>query len=281
MREDPGRLDELARKNGSVAAVDCGVAPGLSHMLVSRMVAQVRKPDTLEVLVGGLPRVRRWPFEYVSVFSPRDVVEEYLRPARIKEAGKVVEKPALSEVELVEFEEIGTLEAFLTDGLRSLLDTLDIPNMKEKTMRYPGHAEKMRMLRDTGFFSEEFIEVSGQQVRPLDVAARILERAWRTRPGELDLTALRMVLTGADSDGKPVRLSCEMVDVVEDPKGFTSMARTTGYTCTAVARALLSDAWKEPGVVFPEQLGKSEPLLDRVLNDLDQRGLTVKFVPPA
>lgn len=277
MPEDPGELTSLAQLQEAVVAVDCGVAPGLSHMMATRLVNRMPKPESIEILVGGLPLRRRWPFEYVSVFSPRDVLEEYTRPARIKVGGLMLEREALSDVELVDFPETGTLEAFLTDGLRSLLFTMGVPNMKEKTLRYPGHAERMRLLRDSGFFSADFIEVGGSTVRPLDLTARLLEKAWRFEPGEQDLTALRVIVSGKDEKGKGVSLTCEMVDVVEAQARFTSMARTTGFTCTAVCRALLNDEWTSSGIIYPELLGNNPTLLDGVLADLDDRGIRVRF----
>ena len=125
--------------------------------------------------MGGLPVERNWPWEYKAGFAPADVIEEYVRPARQVENGEVVVHEALSEPELVHFEGLGSLEAFHTDGLRSLTETLgDIPNIREKTLRYPGHIERMRALREAGFFSTEEIEVKGVRIRPLDVTSALL-----------------------------------------------------------------------------------------------------------
>src|SRR5690606_28022112 len=108
---------------------------------------QLEVRERLSIMVGGLPVERSWPWEYRAPFSPSDVIEEYLRPARLRIAGRTVEREALSEIELVDLPGVGTLEAFNTDGLRSLLETLDFEDMVEKTLRYPGYAEKMRVLR--------------------------------------------------------------------------------------------------------------------------------------
>ena len=142
--EDPFLLDGLAKQQGLVAIVDAGVAPGCSNMVIGRMEEELDKTTRFECVVGGLPVVRHWPFQYKVPFSPVDVIEEYTRPARIRRNGKTVVVPALSEVETMDFPEVGVLEAFNTDGLRSLLKTCVTPEMVEKTMRYPGHAEWMR-----------------------------------------------------------------------------------------------------------------------------------------
>ncbi|MEN8212397.1 MAG: saccharopine dehydrogenase NADP-binding domain-containing protein, partial [Thermodesulfobacteriota bacterium] len=136
--EDALTLDALAKKHDVTAVVDCGVAPGMSNMLTGYADHLLDKTLSAVIYVGGLPEVRKQPWEYKAVFSPIDVIEEYIRPAFYVEKGRVVEKEALSDSELIDFPELGTLEVFNTDGLRSLIKNLDIPNMKEKTMRYPG-----------------------------------------------------------------------------------------------------------------------------------------------
>ncbi len=275
MPEDASDLDGLAREKGSVCLVDCGVAPGLSHVVSARLAEDVEKPESLEILVGGLPQRRRWPFEYISVFSPRDVVEEYTRPARIKWAGKAEKWPPLSRVELVEFEEVGTLEAFLTDGLRSLLNSLDIPFMVEKTLRYPGHADKMALFRKVGFFSRKYIKLGEGRVRPVDLTTRLLEEAWAPEEGDLDLTLMRVSMTGLGKDGNRERRSYEMVHIPRELP--TSMACTTGYMCTAVCRLLLSGMWNEPGVHFPEVLGKNKECFGALLKDLAAHNVHVRY----
>ena len=121
----------------------------------------------------ALPKRPTPPFNYKAAFSPADVIEEYTRPARLVEEGVVVVREALSEVERVELPGVGGLEAFNSDGLRSLL-ALPIPNMREKTLRYAGHAEQMRLLRDAGFFDRAEVGLpDGTRVRPL---ARSLRR---------------------------------------------------------------------------------------------------------
>src|SRR5690242_14483279 len=139
--EDALQLDALAKEKNVTAITDCGVAPGVSNLVIGRY-NEIMEIESFECYVGGLPKVRKKPFEYKAPFSPIDVIEEYTRPARLKENGQIIVKPAMSEIELMDFDEVGTLEAFNTDGLRSILFTMPhIPNLKEKTLRYPGHAK--------------------------------------------------------------------------------------------------------------------------------------------
>lgn len=273
--EDPFELEALAREKGATAVVDAGVAPGLSNLLSAHGLSRLDKGNSLRIYVGGLPSIRQWPFEYKAVFSPLDVIEEYLRPARLKEGGRVVVREALSDPEFVEFEELGTLEAFNTDGLRTLLKTLDFPDMKEKTLRYPGHREKMLMLREAGFFDSRPVEVDGQLVRPVDFTARILFSRLELRPGDEDLTVLRVVVEG-EKHGRPLRLTFELLDRFDRASGIHSMARTTGYTATMLARALARGLIKKKGIIAPERLGFEPEVFLFVREGLEKKGIIIK-----
>jgi saccharopine dehydrogenase-like NADP-dependent oxidoreductase len=270
--EDALALDALARQHGVCAVVDCGIAPGCSNLILGRMETDFDQVDRFICYVGGLPAVRTWPWEYKAPFSPSDVLEEYTRPARYVAAGRMVTMPALSEPEFVEFPEVGTLEAFNTDGLRSLLVTVKVPFMIEKTMRYPGHIEKIRVLRESGFFGTEPIEVGGIRVKPLDVTSHLLFPSWQFGPGEEDLTAMRVIVEGA-KEGRRLRRSFEMVDRFDRGTGTTSMARTTGFTCTAGVRLVAQGLWKRKGVSPPEFIGREPRCYDFIMDELAKRGV--------
>lgn len=273
--EDPFELDALAREKGRIALVDCGVAPGCSNLILGRLEAALDSTERFVCMVGGLPVERRWPYEYKAPFSPIDVIEEYTRPARFRRDGKDVVMPALSEIELVDIPGVGTLEAFNTDGLRTLLRTCRTPSMVEKTLRYPGHAERMRMLRETGFFDVDPIEVGGVRVRPIDVTARLLFDAWMLRPGEQDLTVMRVEVEGT-KDGKRVRHVYTLLDRYDERTGIHSMARTTGYTCTAMVRLVARGMFREPGVLPPEIVGRDEACFDFIMSELAARGVVFR-----
>ena len=228
--------------------------------------------ERFECYVGGLPVVRTLPYEYKAPFSPIDVIAEYTRPARIMENGELVVRPALSEVELVEFEGIGNLETFNTDGLRTLLKTMPVPNMKEKTMRYPGHARFMNALRDTGFFDENPVEVSGVTVRPIDVTAKLLFPKWKLAKDEEEFTVMRVLIEGKEND-KDKKYSYSLFDRFERISGTSSMARTTGYTCTAVARLILENQFTRKGICPPEYIGAAEGCFELIMKHFEKRNI--------
>jgi len=273
--EDPFGLDRLAKSKGVSIVTDCGVAPGMSNIFLGHY-NNIMHVKRFECLVGGLPVKREWPWQYKAVFSPLDVLEEYTRPARYMLNGEIVTREALSDPELVEFEEIGTLESWNSDGLRSLLYTIPVPNMIEKTLRYPGTIDYLRMMREAGFFSEEEIEVNGKLIRPIDLSARLMFPAWELKPGEEEFTIMRITIEGTDK-GNPVKYVYNLLDRYDTVNNITSMARTTGYTCTAVANLMLEGMFDTPGINPPEFIGKTEGHLQFILEYLRERGIVYRL----
>ena len=273
--EDPFTLDELARKNNVTAIVDCGVAPGMSNILTGHAASMLDETENVLILVGGLPRERHWPFEYKAVFSPIDVIEEYTRPARLVENGHLVVKPPLTEREYVDFEGIGTLEAFNSDGLRTLTETIEAKNMREKTLRYPGHAERMLMLNEAGFFSTEPMEVNGAEIRPIDFTSQILLPNWKLEAGDVDFTVMRIIVEGRKG-AERLRYTYDLLDQYDEATGIHSMARTTGYTATVAARMVIAGLYVKKGISPPEFIGTDPECVEFMLEGLRRRGIDYK-----
>ena len=270
--EDPFRLDALAREQDLTAIVDCGIAPGCDNIILGAVEQQLDRVTRFECLVGGLPVVRTWPFEYKAGFSPMDVLEEYTRPARYVAHGEVVVLPALSEPELMDFPGVGTLEAFNTDGLRTLLHTVAAPFKKEKTLRYPGHIEKMRMLRETGFFGLTPLKVGDAMVAPLDLTTQLLFPLWQMAEGEADFTIMRVIVEGL-KDGLPQRHVYDLLDRYDPATGTTSMARTTGFSCTAAVRMVAAGLYRRKGISPPEFVGREAGCWAFIRAELAKRGV--------
>ena len=269
--EDPFELDALAKKHNVVAVVDCGVAPGMSNMIAGYHSARMTV-DKFECYVGGLPVERTLPYQYKAPFSPIDVIEEYIRPARLVENGRIVTREALSEAEFLEFEGVGTLEAFNTDGLRTLLRTMNIPNMKEKTLRYPGHIHLMKIFRESGFFNTSPIEVGGTPVRPIDVISKLLFTQWKLNAGDEDITVMRVVIEGEEK-GAHKRYTYHLYDRYDSKTETHSMARTTGYTCTAAAHLVLEGMFTEKGISPPETVATCKECFEFILKYVKDRGV--------
>ncbi len=267
-------LDYLAKANGAVVVCDIGVAPGLDNLIFGHHDAQM-EVRRFECLVGGLPKQRDLPWQYKAPFSPMDVIEEYLRPARLMRGGKEVVMPALSEPEMVDFSGVGTLEAFNTDGLRSLLRTMShVPDMCEKTLRYPGHRDLIWALRESGFLAEEPVVVDGQQLIPRQVTSAILFHQWKLQPEEEEITVMRVTVEGLEQ-GVPVRHVWHLHDTFDIQTKTASMSRTTGYTCTGMVDCLLDEDWNQAGVATGEIVGGNASVFSRILSHLQARGVTL------
>jgi len=256
---------------GGATVIDCGVSPGLSNIILGYHNRKM-KIESYKCYVGGLPFKRELPFQYKAFFSPVDVIEEYTRPARIVENGKIVVKEALSESEIIEFEHVGKLEAFNTDGLRTLLKTMKIPDMIEKTLRYPGHIELMKVFREVGFFSEEEIEIDGKKIKPLELTAKLLFPFWQPEENEEEFTILKLIIEG-NEEGKHKVYTYNLYDKFDNKLKTSSMARTTGYTCSSVARLLLNGDFKCKGVCPPEFIGEADGCFEKVIKDLNDRNI--------
>jgi saccharopine dehydrogenase-like NADP-dependent oxidoreductase len=266
--EDALQLSDLAKQNNVTAIVDCGVAPGMSNLILGYHNERM-KIDSFECLVGGLPKKRVKPFEYKAPFSPIDVLEEYSRPARYVENGNIITKPALSDAELIDFEKVGTLESFNTDGLRSILFTMKhIPNMKEKTLRYPGHIDLMKGLIKAGFLKPEPVNFKGQQISPLEFTSALLFDQWKLGANEKEFTLMTITIKG---EGKTIHYG--LYDEYNTQTQCSSMSRTTGYTCTAAVNMLINNLFTSKGVFPPEMVGKDEQCFNFIWNYLKERNV--------
>ena len=274
--EDPFELDQIAKHYDVTMIMDCGIYPGMGSVLIMDVAQKLDTVDSVLTFVGGLPEIREWPSEYKAVFSPIDVIEEYIRPARYIENGYEVIRPALSDPEYIFFPEIGTLEAFNTDGLRTLATTIDAPNMKEKTLRYPGHIEKMAVLRELGFFSKDkSINVNDVEISPLELTAQVLFPNWKLKSGEADITIFQSTIEGLQ-DGRKMRYTIDMNDRYSPETDVISMARTTGYTATQAIRLIADGLYTHKGISPPEYIGKHPECVTYMLKGLKERNVVYR-----
>jgi len=265
--EDAFELDDLARSRNVIAAVDCGVAPGIPDYLAGQHVGHMQIDD-FEFLIGGLHFNRAQPREYLPTFSPSDVWEEYTRAARYVRNNQLITMPPLSEPELVEFDMAGRhliLEAFNTDGLRSLITTMHgrIPNMREKTLRFPGHIAWIGELQQTG--------------KPW------ISDTWTPLEDKDEFTIMRIIFRGSETGqetgsdaGRAKTITYDMFVTWDEATGFSSMSRSTGYSCTGVARCVLSGDYKRPGISPPSYIGEAPNCADRIFAHLKARNILIE-----
>jgi saccharopine dehydrogenase-like NADP-dependent oxidoreductase len=274
MPENPLVLHEKAVDANVTIVPSCGLAPGISNILVGHAVAELDKVERVYIWVGGLPEKPVPPLGYTITWSSESLIDEYTSKARIIKGGQIVEVEALSGLEEVDFPGIGRLEAFYTDGLRTLLYTVHgVDEMWEKTLRYPGHADKMILLKDLGFFNSEEISIDGVSLQPRRLTARLFEKKLH-KPDIKDIVALKVEVYGLKNGGK-MRHTYTLVDYYDEKSGVTAMARTTAYTASIVAQLILKRGIHLKGVVPPERLGMDKGIHQKIMAELEKRGIKV------
>jgi saccharopine dehydrogenase-like NADP-dependent oxidoreductase len=274
MPENPLTLNKEAVKASVTIIPDCGLAPGISNILIGHAIGNLDKVQTIHIMVGGLPEKLVPPLDYTITWSLESLIDEYTRKARIVRKGKIAYVEALSGLEEVKFPDIGRLEAFYTDGLRTLLYTIrNVDEMWEKTLRYPGHAEKIQLLKVLGFFDEKQINVEGVQLSPRKLTVKLIEqKLWK--PEIRDIVALRIEVLGV-KDGEQTRYVYHLLDHYDEKNQITAMARTTAYPASIIAQLMLEENIKDKGVIPPEMLGMNEELFQKFLDELEERGIKI------
>jgi saccharopine dehydrogenase-like NADP-dependent oxidoreductase len=267
--EDPFLLDKEAKKARIKIIPDAGYAPGLSNILTGEGYQELKRVDHLKIMVGGIPEDPIPPFNYRITWSPSDLIEEYTRPARIYRNYRIVTVPALSGVEEFYLPGVGRLEAFYTDGLRTLLKTMQkIKNMEEKTIRYAGHSTIFKTLIDCGFFSDERVVINGKDVICADFSFHYLKKVLSKGP-EYDITILLIELKGPGGVRK-----YRIIDHYDRRNKITSMARMTAYSCAVIARCIKD--YPEFGIIPPEYLGMKREFCSFIKGELKKRRIRLQ-----
>ncbi len=274
--QNPFLLDKQAKKNKIKIVPDAGFAPGLSNILIGEAYrhflenskfangSATNKIENIRILVGGIPQNPIPPFNYKYTWSPSDLSAEYTRPARIVNNYQIIEVEALTGIEQFSIPQIGQLECFYTDGLRSLLHTFkDIKNMEEKTIRYAGHAELMKELLKFGFRPSKPNSYNNTYITPQDYVLKFLQSELN-KGDDWDLTIL---LIDIKSKNKFRRYSC--IDYYDKQNEITSMARMTAYTCAIITRCIKN--YPGFGIIAPEYLGMHKTISNYIKVELKKR----------
>ena len=278
MGEDYREWDGQARAAGVTAFEDVGVAPGSSSILIGYACDLLDQVEDVTYYVTGLPADPKPPFDYKLVFSPDDLIEEYVRPARTKRDGRILTVSALSGRKMLDFDlpgiKLPRMEGFFTDGSRTLLDTIPAPNVTEYTLRYPGTAERMEFLREIGLFGTEPVDVKGCKVVPRDLFGALAYPKMRLEEGENEFTFYHVEVTGR-KDGKRLQYRYSLYDERDGVTGYPSMSRTTGFPCVIVGRLVAEGVLKMPGVNPPEAVGKNHKAVERFMEELRKRNVVL------
>lgn len=241
------RWNEAAQNSDIPILCDVGVAPGLTNLVVGHVWADKQKINDGRLYVGGVSELPGALYGYATTWSLEDLFEEYTRPAQLTIRGSKTEKPALSGLEEIEIPGVGIYEAFLTDGLRTLLNLPNVDMMFEKTLRWPGHIEAIRPLLED---KDEFIKELNQCRDTVD----------------------RLVFY-CEIDGRRFKL----VDYPED--GLTAMQRTTALTCSTFTK-LVAEKDIGTGIVTPEDLGQDSEIYSWIVDELAKYNVLLEELWP-
>lgn len=271
-------LDEQVKNAGITIIPGLGVAPGLSNICVARGVELLDKTTDAIIYVGGIPVEKTPPMDYQTVYSLDSVFKTYLRPAKIYQSGVETEVAPLSGLEILNFPgPIGNLEAYYTDGLASLTLTMKgkiSGSLEEKTLRYPGFAEKVKFLLDSGFLETSPVKVGEQEVVPLDFLIKLLKPKLQLG-SKGDLLVMRIIVNGY-KDNQPHVHQFELIDEYDQNTNYSAMARTTGFPAVCAARMLTNQKITSKGVLFPEQIFIGT-LYSDLISNLSELGILIKL----
>ena len=248
----PDRNPQKAIDYGATILWDVGIAPGLSNMLLAEAYRSMGPLRKGEVRVGGNPTGPIGNWNYMAPFSPKDVIAEYTRPARVIRNSEQVTLPALSERHMIQVPKRGEMEAFLTDGLRSVLNSIPAIEMSEYTIRWPGHIQRFIDERGAGILNED--ELSSE---------------WQYDHKIPEFTWMEVKAEGLDGHTMTWR--------VQDYGGDDghSMARCTGMVTLCCIEEWLSDPdMLPPGVHAPETL--SSAVISRILAKMSDERIKIE-----
>ena len=267
-------LDAAAKRKNITVVPDTGVAPGMVNILAEYGIRQLESVKSVRIYVGGLPQEPEPPLNYQIVYSLEGVLDYYTTLSWVLRDGKRTQVRALSELEPVSFGNgVGTLEAFHTaGGLSTMAFRYEgkIPEMEYKTLRYPGHAERMEAIRELGLLDLEPVDVKGMKVIPREVFMAIVAPRL-TKPESKDLLALRVVVTGMKSGATKTK-TFELVDRYDEKHHVSAMMRTTGYSLSITSLMQVRGEVKPAGVHTPDECVPPA----RYIEELAKRGIRIR-----
>jgi saccharopine dehydrogenase-like NADP-dependent oxidoreductase len=275
MPEDVMTLHQDALKAEISVLPDCGMSPGLGSILVGHAASKLDRVECVHMMNGGLPETPVPPLGYVITWSVNDLIDMYCRKVTIVKKGKTVEVEPMSGLEEIRFSGVGKLEAFYTDGLRTMLYAMKgVKDMWEKTLRYPGHVEKIKLLKTLGFFDAEPLNTENLNISPREVTAELFERKLKRRDVP-DIVVMHVEVSGL-RNGNYAAYAYHVLDRYDKQHQVTAMARTTAYTASVTAQLLAKKTIREKGVIPPEKLGMNKEFYNDYVQMMKKREVTIK-----
>lgn len=262
-----------AKKKDVTIIPDLGVAPGMINILTGYGASKLEQVETIKIYVGGIPVKPEPPLQYNLVFSLEGVFDHYTDPSYVIRDGKLTEVASLSEIEKIQFDKYGELEAFHTSGGTStLIDSFsNVETLEYKTIRYKGHAEKFQVLIDLGLLSRDrTVRMNRQSFKVRDMM-----RAFLTPQLQLgdksDAVLLRVIVQGKANE-KQTTYEYNLITEKDTTQNITAMARATASTISIVAQMIGTGKITKRGVYPPEKIVPGQLYIEK----LGERGVVIQ-----
>jgi len=267
------KLFTNAKNNDVIIIPDCGLAPGMVSTIVREIVDYMDNVNYVKIRVGGLPIKPRPPLNYQIVFSPNGLINEYIEKAIVLDHGKIVIKKSMTEIEEVYFPDpFDNMEAFLTSGGCSTLPYTfrnKIKYLDYKTIRYPGHCEKFKLLLDLGLGDTKPIKINNQKIIPRDILIQLLKN---TLPlNERDVVLIKVMSNGIKANNE-ISMEYTIIDYYDEKNNITSMMRTTAYPVSIIAQMIEQKIISKRGVYCPEEIVPCK----KFFNELNKRNINIE-----
>jgi lysine 6-dehydrogenase len=276
-------LHKKACDNGVTFVDGMGFAPGLSNITIGDGMRKLDTSVRAVARVGGIPSkaaAEKHPLRYMITWAFEHVLREYMIRLNVIKNGKILEVDAATELEKFRFNQFGKdedLECAVTPGMPSFLFTRpQLKEFAEKTVRWPGHWQGVRTLKECGMLDIEPVDFAGTKIVPREFLLSIITPRLLPKSGETDVCVMYNTLEGT-KDGKSVKIEYFMWNEPEKRSDISSMMRVTGYPMAITARMIARHEIKEKGIVAPEDAMTPE-LYKKFIGELKKREIDIKEV---
>jgi len=278
-------LHQRAIKNGVTFVDGAGFAPGLTNITLSEGIKKMDQAESAIARCGGIPAkeyANNHPLKYMITWAFEHVLREYMIKVDVIENGKIVEANALDDLENFRFNQLGKdeeLACAITPGMPSFLYTR--PQLKEcaeKTIRWPGHWEGAKVLKECGMLDSTPIEFKGIKISPREFLSFMMTPKLKPLEGETDVCVMWNTVTGI-KDGQRMRIDYYMWEGADTENGISAMGRVTAFPEAITTVMLGKGEITKKGIVAPEDAIEGKVYQD-FLEELKRRKINILEVSP-
>ena len=267
------KVDEVAKQEGVTIVPDTGLAPGLVNNIATYFMESLDETESVKMYCGGLPQHPKPPFNYKLVFNVEGLVTEYMGCSDVIRDGKLAKVDTLTELETIHVDGLGQMEAFHTSGGASTAPfTFEgkVESYEYKTIRFPGHCERMRIFLDFGFWDDKPVKTRSGESIPREVFCKLMGEGLRD-PADQDQILVRGIGVGS-KNGKRIKMQIDIHDKQDEITGFSAMERMTGFS-TSINAIHVAEGHCPTGAVRYENAVPGKKFVE----EIQKRGIKLTF----